>query len=237
MPEAAGTDRDAKIELLLLAGLDHYFDGQYEQAINVWTRALFVDRGHARARAYIDRARSALAERQRESEELMQSGVAALDRGDGVEAQRLLQSAMRQGAPADVVLALLERLHRLNPGGAAPAPRPARERPELQIDSSQRRSRALAGRWWAAAALLLVIAGAVAVAVTTARAGLPARAEAPTPLSGAAPVPAEAPLPVLTRGEIALGRARALAGGGRLRDALSALDAIELPDARRPEAE
>src|SRR3990167_7767420 len=37
-------DRDAKIEELLLAGLDHYFNGQYEQAINVWTRVLFLDR-------------------------------------------------------------------------------------------------------------------------------------------------------------------------------------------------
>ena len=44
------SDRDAKIEQLLLIGLDHYFAAQYEQAINVWTRALFFDRSHARAR-------------------------------------------------------------------------------------------------------------------------------------------------------------------------------------------
>ena len=41
MPDA---DRDAKIEQLLLVGLDHYFAAQYDQAINVWTRALFLDR-------------------------------------------------------------------------------------------------------------------------------------------------------------------------------------------------
>src|SRR4030088_1735468 len=85
-------DRDAKIEQLLLLGLDHYFSAQYEQAINVWTRALFLDRSHARARAYIERARSALAERQRESEELLHSGVAAFERGDGGEARRLLEN-------------------------------------------------------------------------------------------------------------------------------------------------
>src|SRR5207244_4224363 len=61
-------ERDAKIEQLLLTGLDHYFLGQYDDAINVWTRALFLDRSHPRARAYIERARSAQAERQRESE-------------------------------------------------------------------------------------------------------------------------------------------------------------------------
>src|ERR1051326_5805127 len=79
---SAGSDRDAKIEQLLLVGLDHYFAAQYEQAINVWTRALFLDRSHPRARAYIERARSALAERQRQSEELLQSGVAAFERGE-----------------------------------------------------------------------------------------------------------------------------------------------------------
>src|SRR5262249_32709625 len=62
------SDRLALIEQLLLAGLDHYFIGQYEQAIHVWTRVFFLDRGHARARAYIERARCALAERQREAE-------------------------------------------------------------------------------------------------------------------------------------------------------------------------
>jgi hypothetical protein len=67
-PGARASDRLALIEQLLLAGLDHYFTGQYEQAIHVWTRVFFLDRGHARARAYIERARCALAERQREAE-------------------------------------------------------------------------------------------------------------------------------------------------------------------------
>src|ERR1700736_6610500 len=83
----ADADRNAKIEELLLVGLDHYFTAQYEDAIHVWTRALFLDRSHPRARAYIERARSALAERQRESEELLQNGLAAFRRGEGNEAR------------------------------------------------------------------------------------------------------------------------------------------------------
>src|SRR5882724_1046563 len=110
---ASGLYRDAKIEQLLLVGLDHYFASRYELAINVWTRALFLDRSHARARAYIERARSALAERQRESEELLQTGVAAFDRGDGDEARRLLQAAIESGAPSEEALAILDRLDRL----------------------------------------------------------------------------------------------------------------------------
>src|SRR5947207_2013136 len=107
---ASRSDRDAKIEQLLLVGLDHYFAARYELAINVWTRALFLDRSHPRARAYIERARSALAERQRESEELLQNGVAAFHRGETTEARRLLQAALDGGAPADEALAVLDRL-------------------------------------------------------------------------------------------------------------------------------
>src|SRR5678815_1212145 len=108
---ASESDRDSKIEQLLLVGLDHYFAGRYELAINVWTRALFLDRSHARARAYIDRARSALAERQRESEELLQNGVAAFERGEGDEARRLLQAAIDGGAPSEEALTLHDRMN------------------------------------------------------------------------------------------------------------------------------
>src|SRR6266576_6293646 len=108
---ASASDRDAKIEHLLLVALDHYFAANYELAINVWTRALFLDRSHARARAYIERARSALAERQRESEELLQTGIAAFQRGDSREARRLVQAAIDGGAPTDEALGVLDRLN------------------------------------------------------------------------------------------------------------------------------
>jgi hypothetical protein len=113
MDRASERDRDAKIEQLLLTGLDHYFASQYEDAINIWTRVLFLDRTHTRARAYIERAKSAQAERQRESEELLQHGVAAFNRGDGGEARRLLETAIGLGAPPEEALAVLDLLNRL----------------------------------------------------------------------------------------------------------------------------
>src|SRR5512144_2438638 len=135
-------DRDGRIEELLLTGLDDYFSGEYERAISTWTRVLFIDRGHARAKAYIDRARSAIAERQRESEELLHRGVAAFNNGESETARQLLTSAVERGGPQEVALAFLERLARLDRSGVAidipheapartvePAPRPApRER-------------------------------------------------------------------------------------------------------------
>ena len=91
------TDREARIEELLLSGLDHYFGGQYERAISVWTRIVFLDRHHDRARAYIERARSALAERQRESDECLHDGVVAYNAGEIDKARELLTRALEQG--------------------------------------------------------------------------------------------------------------------------------------------
>src|SRR6185295_1182691 len=114
--------RESRIEELLLAGLDHYFSGQHELAISVWTRVLFLDRSHARARAYIERARGAIAERHREGDELLQTGAAAFSRGEIENARRLLTSAVERGARPEEALALLERLERLAPADVDAGP-------------------------------------------------------------------------------------------------------------------
>ena len=135
MPER---DRDARIEELLLAGLDHYFSEQHELAINVWTRVLFIDRGHARARAYIERARSAVAERQRKGDELLHTGVAASIAATPARARGCVASAVEHGASADEALALLARIDRLEiaapPSWTPPraaAQHPAARRPPI----------------------------------------------------------------------------------------------------------
>ncbi len=120
-------ERDAKIESLLLAGLDQYFAADYAQAIDVWTRALFLDRNHARARAYIERARSAMAEQQRESEELLHNGVAAFERGEIEAARQMLNAAVQRGGAHDVALAFLTRIDRIHAATSAP-PTPKRRR-------------------------------------------------------------------------------------------------------------
>ena len=122
-----GHERDARVEQLLLVGLDHTSPADYEQAIHVWTRVLFLDRGHARARAYIDRARSAQAERQRESDELLHRGTEAFEDGRADAARDLLNAAVARGAHQDVALAYLGRLDRLTTvGGMADATVPAK---------------------------------------------------------------------------------------------------------------
>ena len=91
-------------------GLNHYFAGHYDLAINVWTRVLFIRPRASRARAYIERARGALAERQREGEELIQTGADAFERGESETARRLLIAAVEHGAGTEEAIALLARL-------------------------------------------------------------------------------------------------------------------------------
>ncbi len=231
------SDRTAKIEQLLLDGLDHYFGGHYEQAINVWTRALFIDRTHARARAYIERARAALAERQRQSEELLHSGVAAFDRGESREARRLLEDAINRGAPADEALALLGRLDRMETRGPGRPSPPIRNAQGPLADQPSTPSQGHQSRAWlvtfAAAAALAAAAWLLAVA------GMESSwpfSESPAELPPA-PLSITAPPRVPLRGELALERARALAAGGKLHDALAAIERVRLTDAERPEAD
>jgi len=238
---ASEPDRDAKIEQLLLTGLDHYFAAQHEQAINVWTRALFLDRSHARARAYIERARSALAERQRESEELLQNGVAAFNRGDAGEARRLLQAAMTQGAPSDEALAVLDRLNRLEQGSAAPRPAiPARDDTRWQTLPQRRggESSPLIGVALLFTLAVILVGAAAFIVVTSAplewRSLLTLQ---PPPLSPAVSSGSDEALSVPRRGEMALARARAFAAGGRLRDALTSLDLVRPTDPQKGDAD
>jgi hypothetical protein len=242
---ASGSDRDAKIEQLLLVGLDHYFAARYELAINVWTRALFLDRSHARARAYIERARSALAEGQRESEELLQNGVAAFHRGDGVEARRLLQAAIDGGAPSEEALAVLERLNRLEtavtPAATTQSGRVRRGGVPRTAHGPQRSI----GRIVALIALAAVIAALGGFAAWRGRidwqslvalARNAGHVDAPAATSPV-PVAWDSSLPLPRRGETALNRARALATSGHLRDAAAVLQSIRTTDPLKADAD
>src|SRR6187431_1228011 len=160
-----GAERDAKIESLLIAGLDHYFAADYAQAIDIWTRALFLDRNHARARAYIDRARSAMAEQQRESEELLHNGVAAFERGEIEAARQMLNAAVQRGGAHDVALAFLTRIDRIH---AATSMEPA---PIVLPSRLPFRPRAAApdrpGPRWASVAIVMFLCAAGTVVVVT----------------------------------------------------------------------
>jgi tetratricopeptide (TPR) repeat protein len=230
-------ERDAKIESLLLAGLDQYFVGEYAQAIDIWTRALFLDRSHARARAYIERARSAMAEQQRESEELLHNGVAAFERGEIEAARQMLNAAVQRGGAHDVALAFLTRIDRIHAAtpaeqepDAAPSRLPFRPRSTPSVRTSS--------RWATAVFVLLLIATAGVAVASWDRVSVLIPALNTGDQDALAPVrAAPEPLIVPLSSEAALDRARALAESGRLYDALRAVETIRPTDSLRAEAD
>jgi hypothetical protein len=235
-PEVPDRDRDARVDELLLTGLDHYFSGQHDLAVNVWTRVLFLDRGHARARAYIERARSAIAERQREGEELLHTGVAAFKRGDQAAARALLRSAVDRGAGGEEAMALLQRLDRLEA---------AAQHVESGVpDARTTRDAATAPDAAAANNRLTWIVTGVISGVLLAALILLSVGDQGTAWLGmgrdartVAPARAEEPVPVPTASELSIARARALHARGHLRDALIALKSVRYGDRFRAEAD
>ena len=216
-----------QIEDLLIAGLDRYFAGRHEEAIHIWTRVLFIDRGHRRARAYIERARLALAERQREQEVLLQDGVAAMGRGDTGEARSLLSRSIRDAGPDDRALAALAHLDRLEHAAPSAPPRApaAPRRPQQQPPSGARLP-------WTALLVILVLAAGAAFVVF----GTPGWWDAVRRADHAGSVPAQS-LPIITTSEAAMVRARVLRSEGKLREAAQALDVIAADDPLRREAD
>ena len=232
----ADAERDAKIESLLLAGLDHYFVSDYGQAIDVWTRALFLDRSHARARAYIERARSALAEQQRESEELLHTGIAAFESGQIESARQLLNAAVQRGGAHDVALAFLTRIERINAAApAVPAP--------TEASASGRVRPVVAPARHFGVGLLAALAVAVAAVYLYAlvpwdqvRPFIPGLNSAVQSAASPVAVPRD-PLVVPRSSDLALERARALFARGRLHDALRALELVRPTDPHRGDAD
>ena len=210
------------IEQLLLTGLDHYVRGQFERAVDVWTRVLFLDRNHTGARAYIRSARAAMAERHRESDALLHAGVEACDRGEATEARALLTKAIQHGGANDEVLAVLDRVEWLGDVPAAVVgesvrPRGRSQRRRREPDrgpgpSAKRLSTlGLAAVVLVAAAAGLIVTGAwVPIDLSPADSG---RLPAARPFAG--PV---TPLPVPS--------APALADEGRLSQALGVLATV-----------
>jgi tetratricopeptide (TPR) repeat protein len=223
-PESAA--RDSRAESLLVEGLDQYFAGRYDDAIHIWTRVLFLDRTHSRARAYIDRARTALAERQRRADELLEASYELLGQGRTTAARHLFDEVIAQAGEDERAAALrlrLERLEQFERLSATPPrgiPKPAASTPVTKVDVRatwpRRRVVSLVGG-------LVVLAFAAGIFISgDARSWLGWQ---PTSPDLATHLPVVAP-PPLSASEVALIRARTAVGRGRFAEALRDLDRV-----------
>jgi tetratricopeptide (TPR) repeat protein len=228
--DAHRTGQDSRIEGLLVDGLDRYFLGQYEDAIHLWTRVLFLDRSHTSARAYIDRARGAIVERQRRAEESLQHVSELLDQGRSNEARLLLQQAADALGEDERTAALRLRLERLERAfGGAPRIRAVPEPPSVQWGSWL--SDRVTMKTWLAAAVLVVATVVLTSSGVRARLGVGPESSQPAPTLSPGPVP------VISRAEVALVRARALYARGRLAEALDVLDRVEFEQVSRDQSD
>jgi hypothetical protein len=223
--DAGEAGRESRVEQLLLAGLDQYFAGRYEQAIDIWTRVAFLDRRNSRAKAYIDRARGLVAERQREDEALVQEGVAAYQAGNLPTARAILTRAAERGAHGDTARLFLDRLQRSEP---LPAPAgPAREAAGLPMRAPA------AWSWVTTAATSAALAAIILIGARPLASWV---AELPLVVPDAPPAAAES-WPLARASDRVLAEARRLMADGRGAEALRALEAVDIADAQRPAAD
>jgi hypothetical protein len=217
-PSSPPDDQAARIDQLLTAGLDEYFAGRYDGAVQVWSRVFFLDRTNARARAYIERARSAVAERQRVAEA---SAASAPDVARGWSDEARPAEARTVADPGVLVVsgALAARL--------APA-QPALERAAADGDPGptvRRGAKVAHALLVAAAGVLLFVAGYTVAA----------RDRMFEMLSGVSSP--RGPAANARASEVALHDARQAIGGRRYDDARRALARIPAGDPLRPEAD
>ncbi len=152
-PPSPPDDQAARIDQLLTAGLDEYFAGRYDGAVQVWSRVFFLDRTNARARAYIERARSAVAERQRVAEAAA-AAAAEVRRSWGEDGRTVEARPVLDPGVLVVSGSLAARL----------APQPAADRPARTdrvdaVATASRRARLAHTLLVAAAGVLLFVAG------------------------------------------------------------------------------
>ncbi len=223
----ADPDRDSRVESLLVEGLDRYFVGQYEDAVNIWTRVLFLDRSHTRARAYIDRARTALAERQRSAEELLDASQQLLDQGRTIDARQLLSEAIAATGDDERAAALRMRLDRAERAQHL-RPQPV---PTATVASGPDAFLQTPTVWWGLVSATVLVTLWLIGRVVWPASWQPAESAEPPAVVAAVSVP------VLGSSDVALVRARTMYARGRLADALQALDRVAVDSELRPEAD
>lgn len=215
--DGEGASREVQVDRLLEDGLDRYFNGRFEDAIHVWTRVLFFDRSHPRARAFIDRARTALAEQHRRSEEMLHASRELLNQGQTEAARRLLADAMAARGDEVQTAALRAQLERVERAHApVPAARPM-DGPLVETVPGWSWHRPRPALAWAVVGVTVVAIGAIALISLT------EPADVDLPLRPAA---AGARLTTMSSSEVALVRARTAFAAGRLSEALQKLDRI-----------
>ena len=125
----AGGENAGRIQELLSEGQRAFDRGEYQGAIDAWSRIFLIDIDHHEAARRIEEARRLKAEREREVEELFHGGVAQFDAGDFTNAERSFHRVLEISPGYILAQEYLEKIAERQsgkPAVAAVPPAPAR---------------------------------------------------------------------------------------------------------------
>ncbi len=107
---AVSGEHSGRIEELLATGQSACDRGEYQAAIDAWSRIFLIDIDHQEAARRIEKARQLKAEREREMEEIFHEGVARFDSGGFESAEAAFKQVLELSPGHLVALEYLEKI-------------------------------------------------------------------------------------------------------------------------------
>jgi tetratricopeptide (TPR) repeat protein len=117
-----GGEGASRIRELLADGQKAFDRGEFQGAIDAWSRIFLIDIDHHEAARRIEEARRLKAEREREVEELFHGGVAQFDSADFANAERSFQRVLELSPGYVLAQEYLEKIAERSSGGPAIPP-------------------------------------------------------------------------------------------------------------------
>ena len=124
-----------RIEELLESGQAACDRGEYQAAIDAWSRIFLIDIDHQEAARRIEKARQLKAEREREVEEIFHEGTERFDIGDFEPAESAFNRVLELSPGHLVALEYLEKIHQRQIGASAASVAGALAQPPRAVDA------------------------------------------------------------------------------------------------------
>jgi len=119
--EESADDGQSRVRALLDEGEAAFSNGDYQAAIDSWSRIFLLDIDNEEAARRIEKARQLKAEQEREVEEIFHDGVARFDAGDWEASRQAFRRVLDQQPSYVLAREYLDKLDEREAMGAAPA--------------------------------------------------------------------------------------------------------------------
>lgn len=94
-PEPEVSEENEQILALIKEGQEAYDKGDYQEAIDIWSRIYLIDMSHEEAGNLIEKAKEAMKKQERELEQIFTEATALFDGGNLVEAEAKFQEILK----------------------------------------------------------------------------------------------------------------------------------------------